>query len=579
LVAVGAPNETGALGQGAVYVFTRHPTLLDWTQTAKIPPPQAATNQAFGFLGLALAMLPPLNGNPATPTLYVSAIHYAASTGRVYRFEPGSPNWAWVDTFAPAASLGNGVRYGATLEAAGDRVAIGSLDAATLAPRSVTLWERQANGAFATARLYLADASGGHFGAAAAMGADGATPLLALGAPRRNVYSRTEQGAVFVGAREASGWPAALATRIDSGESAADSLFGGEIAISGNTAAIGAQLHHVGANREQGAVFVFTRSAAGAWVPGPRIVSPDGAAGDRFGARLAIDGDTLAIAAPGDDIGPNTDLGSVQVWVSVGGTWTLQQVLGTCFGINSSVFIGENRVSLHGDLLLFSSPAPQGACLFRRTAGTWTLEQSLPAYSRAAVLSSDGTRLAGLRDDGLSVDILRRDAGAWTFESQVALDGGLVCCRELDFDGDRLVARISLPAQSAAVVVYARNGTQWLPEATLPTDLLVNGPNTDYARALALLGDTIVVWAGGEPPEGAFLRFARSGGTWVATGRHALPATGFAAARAGIGIHDGGVLLGAPFANGNVLGSNPREGTVHEYRTPSDPVFAHGFED
>ena len=49
-----------------------------------------------------------------------------------------------------------------------------------------------------------------------------------------------------------------------------------------------------------------------------QLVASDGAAGDNFGSSVDIDGDTIVVGAPGDDIGANVDQGSAYVFVRVG---------------------------------------------------------------------------------------------------------------------------------------------------------------------------------------------------------------------------------------------------------------------
>ena len=62
---------------------------------------------------------------------------------------------------------------------------------------------------------------------------------------------------------------------------------------------------------------MFHKPAAG-WsgtlTAGPTITAADGAAGDQFGQQLAIEGDTMLVGAVFDDIGANVNQGSVYVF-------------------------------------------------------------------------------------------------------------------------------------------------------------------------------------------------------------------------------------------------------------------------
>ncbi|HEY0193690.1 MAG TPA: FG-GAP repeat protein, partial [Kofleriaceae bacterium] len=76
-------------------------------------------------------------------------------------------------------------------------------------------------------------------------------------------------------------------------------LFGAAVAMSGDTAVIGASRdaqHGDGA----GAAYVFVRTGA-RWVQQAKLVAADGAANDNFGVAVAISGDTLVVGAMFND--------------------------------------------------------------------------------------------------------------------------------------------------------------------------------------------------------------------------------------------------------------------------------------
>jgi hypothetical protein len=63
------------------------------------------------------------------------------------------------------------------------------------------------------------------------------------------------------------------------------------VALDGDTVVVGDNLNKIGANKDQGAVYVFTRSGV-VWTQRQKIVADDGAAGDLFGTAAAISNDT-----------------------------------------------------------------------------------------------------------------------------------------------------------------------------------------------------------------------------------------------------------------------------------------------
>jgi hypothetical protein len=68
------------------------------------------------------------------------------------------------------------------------------------------------------------------------------------------------------------------------------------VAISRDTAIVGASNNDVGANFDQGSAYVFVRSGT-TWTQQAQLTAGDGAAYDAFGVSVAIDGDTAIVGA------------------------------------------------------------------------------------------------------------------------------------------------------------------------------------------------------------------------------------------------------------------------------------------
>jgi hypothetical protein len=67
-------------------------------------------------------------------------------------------------------------------------------------------------------------------------------------------------------------------------------------------------------NAEQGSAYVFTRTN-GVWTEQQKLTAGDGAAVDRFGRSVALSGDTALVGASFDDVGVNLEQGSAYVFV------------------------------------------------------------------------------------------------------------------------------------------------------------------------------------------------------------------------------------------------------------------------
>ena len=148
-----------------------------------------------------------------------------------------------------------------------------------------------------------ASVAGDAFGVALA--ADGATLLISRVAPPpprtgrqvNGVFQQdpaaadTAHGTVFAYQRGVDGrWRAA--GQLGAGNMG--SQFGAAIALSGTTALVGAPADSTG-----GSVRVFRRNQDGTWTAAGSLPASGLAGGDRFGASVSIDGDRVAVGAPG----------------------------------------------------------------------------------------------------------------------------------------------------------------------------------------------------------------------------------------------------------------------------------------
>ncbi|MBI4519067.1 MAG: CSLREA domain-containing protein [Deltaproteobacteria bacterium] len=91
---------------------------------------------------------------------------------------------------------------------------------------------------------------------------------------------------------------------------------GWSIALDGDTLVAGSPYEAIGPNTLQGAVYVFARDQGGAgnWGPVKKLLASDGAANDLFGTSVGIDGDSIIVSAIGADAGANVDQGAAYVF-------------------------------------------------------------------------------------------------------------------------------------------------------------------------------------------------------------------------------------------------------------------------
>lgn len=198
--------------------------------------------------------------------------------------------------------------------------------------------------------------------------------------------------------------------------------FGWAVALSGDTAVVGAALK--GAAKELygvGAAYVFTRSGT-TWTQQQLFNFKDGKQGDNFGGSVAISGDTAIVGAVGR--GPNAS-GAAYVFTRSGTKWTQQKILTLLDGKAGDGF--GSAVALSGNTALVGAQG-RGGYVYLRSGADWNQQQVFAntsgeeRFGGSVALSGD-TALVGAPDS--SVHVYRRSDTSWS-ESEILTpsDGG-----------------------------------------------------------------------------------------------------------------------------------------------------------
>ena len=370
-------------------------------------------------------------------------------------------------------------------------------------------------------------------------------------------------------------------------------MFGADVAISGDTAVVGARAEWIDGKSQAGAAYIYVRSG-GVWTLQQKIVAADVSVEAYFGAAVAISGDTVAIGAPHAPTALDSDQGAVYVFTRSGMTWTQQAKL-TAGDLLVEFYFGQ-AVALDGDTLLVGVPlySPnynyrQGAVfVYTRSERTWTRQAVLVAsdglpqdcFGESVALSGD-TALIGVPDDAVdsytyrgSAYVFVRDGGVWSEQAQlIASDGtwadqfGLAVA----LSGD--TALVGVPwddigsgDNQGSAYVFVRSGTTWSQQAML---LASDGAAGDqFGRALALYGDEALIGAytddvGANQEQGSAYLFRRSGSEWT---EHAHLAASDGAENnvfgLGAALSSDTAMLGAT----QLVGESGWTGAVYAYR-------------
>jgi len=303
--------------------------------------------------------------------------------------------------------------------------------------------------------------------------------------------------------------------------------FGGAVALSGDTALVGAKLDRDPNGGQAGSAYVFTRSG-GEWTQGAKLVPEDGDAGDRFGASVALAGDTALVGARSDEDPNGSGAGSAYVFTRSGGEWSQESKLVPEDGDGGDSFGAS--VALSGDTAVvgaWQDEDPNGdgagsAYVFTRSSGGWTQAAKLvdegggssAGFGRSVAVESDRVLVGAPtargpdRSGGGAVCAFTRSGGEWTQEETFAPD-------DASF-GDRFGVSVALSGETAFVgawadadpngpwagsaYVFTRSDGAWSQQTKLvPED---GAANDWFGSSVALAGDTALVGAHGTDHRG-----------------------------------------------------------------------------
>ena len=217
------------------------------------------------------------------------------------------------------------------------------------------------------------------------------------------------------------------------------------------------------------AVYVFEQNG-GVWSLQSTVVPPPGFVVDRFGAAVALDGDTLLVGAPG---GSAFDpVAFVYRWN--GATWDFEASL------DDTVFQVTNfgsTVALRGDTAVIGAPlesATGAVYAFTRTGTSWS---------------------------------------AGTHVEPTLAGKGKYYGASLALDGDTLLVGAPDSNANHPVHVFVQSGSSWSQQAVIDPPV---GTPFRYGAEVALSGDEAIVGATGYTQEaGIAYAFQRTGSSWA----------------------------------------------------------------
>ncbi len=322
--------------------------------------------------------------------------------------------------------------------------------------------------------------------------------------------------------------------RLMASDASAQDLFGFSVAVSGDTAVIGARAHNTTAGVDTGSAYVFTRSGS-SWTQRAELTASDAAAYDSFGYSVAIDGDVVVVGAYAHDTTAGVNAGSAYVFVRTGSTWSEQAKLAASDGGTGHEF--GRDVAVSGDTVIVGADAADktpddeagAAYVFTRTGTTW----------------SEQAKLTG------------SDVGAFEYSCEAVAISGDTALIAAPYDG----------SEAGAAYVFTRTGTTWSEQAKLTASDRASGDW--FGGSLAVSNGTVVIGASSDDitagvGAGSAYVYTGSGSTWSEQAK--LTAPGAAANDqfgCSVGLSDGTVVIGA---KSDDTSAGPNAGSAYVFK-------------
>ena len=294
--------------------------------------------------------------------------------------------------------------------------------------------------------------------------------------------------------------------------------------------------------------------------------NPDPSTGDDFGHSVAVSGDTAVVGAPA------SGMGAAHVYRFDGNTWKQEVILtvsnGDFFnGFGRSAAISGNTIIIGAPFDSESGFFSGAVYVFAYDGTTWNQEDKLTASDSSPV---DGFGLSlAIENDIILVGtarggrayVFRSDGSTWLEEEKLTAtnDGSGTLerfGRSVAISGDTAV--VGAPGDSDAgpdagsAYVFKFDGSEWVQEAKLTASDAA--ASDEFGYSVAVSGDTVVVGAPfssyAEPNSGAAYVFNFDGSEWVQeepklTAVGAMPDDEFGYSVATNGTT---LLVGAPFS-------------------------------
>jgi hypothetical protein len=332
-------EDTTASNAGAAYIYTRSGTT--WTQQQLIQSSDIAASDYFGR-GVGID----------SDTVVVGAYAENAgsdNSGSAYVFTRSGTTWTQQAKLVASDAQAND-NFGVSVAISGDTLIAGAYledtggdgsGAAYVFTRSGTTWTQQQ-------KLVASDAAASdYFGWSVSISGD----TVIVGAYKEDTGT-TDAGAAYIFTRSGTTW--SQQQKIQASDRGAYDYFGYSVAISDDTVIAGAVYDDGSGNDANvGSAYIFTRSGT-TWSQQQKIMASDNDHSDEFGTAVGINGDVVIVGAASAK-GPSweSSAGAAYIFTRDGTTWTQDKII-TASDLAANDAFG-NSVAIDSDTIVVAA--------------------------------------------------------------------------------------------------------------------------------------------------------------------------------------------------------------------------------
>lgn len=347
-----------------------------------------------------------------------------------------------------------------------------------------------------------------NFGASIAV--DGDTAII--GARGSTITTDNAPGEAYV-FQNVSGWNETDQLMPD--DDPAPLTYGASVALSGDTAVVGAPYDDAGVAFGAGSAYVF-RETDGTWTQISKLTAPNAAEASYFGGSVAIEGDTIVVGASGVSDSSMDNVGAAYIFKEINGTWQLAAQLsppeaGISYEFGASV-------AIRGNLIAVGAPINSSAFLYRKLEGTWQLTQHLPDEA-ASVFPYFGTSVA-IGDYAIVVGAINYPLGpssatgrAYVFEpSYAGWEQVATLQNAVSADNDNFGARVAIGdgviavcdflrrpfggiSGTGVITLYRRTWGEWVQDVPIAVSNAYESAGDALGASVAVVGNQILCGA------------------------------------------------------------------------------------